>query len=424
MLFNAAKVSGARQTWIYAGIFTAVFGIGPECAAVGIAPPVAGLVPEDGDDFYVFVADQETYDSNLYRLPTSYNVSQIAPNAQRADYVNTASIGGEGQWEIGRQVVDLNLLADENRFAHNNDLNNTSLDGKLLWDWHVGTVFSGQAGADYNRSLASFAETLYLGRDLVSATTYLGNANYQLGPHWSVVGDINQSTYSHDAPGAAYNDFRARSGGVGVVYATDVDDSFEFEYRYLKGIFPQNYLYDGALLNRDYREDTTRLLAKYAFSDKTFVDGYAGYLKREFAQEGVGHFSGDIWRVALHWRATEKTELIASGWHELHAYVVNQSDYFVSRGESLSAVWTASEKLSLSMLVSLEKQGYVATSTSALAFGSRNDKLAAEQINIAYAFKTHLTLNFFVRNEHRTSTDQGFDYGDQLANICIAYKFL
>jgi hypothetical protein len=391
-------------------------------AAIMSPPPPT---PEDGDAFDLYVGDQETYDSNLYRLPSNLGTiaNSVSPNASRVDYINSATLGGDGQWQLGRQTVDLYLRADENRFAHNDSLNNTSGDGKLLWNWLVGSLLSGEVGAEYNRALASFAETLYLGRDLVDTTKYFGSGRFQLGPHWAVFGDIFDTHFTHSAAAAKFNDFRAISGDGGIEYATNVDDVFQLQYGYTSGSYPQDFVFDNALLNRNYHEYTTQFKVKYAVTDKTTINGYAGYLKRDYVEAKVGRFSGDIWRVSVDWRPTDKTDLVATGWHELHAYTVSEADYFVSHGASLSPVWNASEKITFSLVFSLEDQNFIASSTSALLTGSRTDKVTGQQINLLYTPRSNLFLNVFFRNEQRSSPVEEFNYNDKMARGSVTWKF-
>src|SRR5579864_7072670 len=72
-----------------------------------------------------FIADQFTYDDNLYRLPSGFDVSSVAgPAATRADSFNSVSLGGNGRWFSDIQAVSLDFRADENRFIHNDSLDN------------------------------------------------------------------------------------------------------------------------------------------------------------------------------------------------------------------------------------------------------------------------------------------------------------
>ncbi|MGO9993996.1 MAG: hypothetical protein ACLPTF_15970 [Steroidobacteraceae bacterium] len=400
---------------------------GPAGAAIAPAPPT----PEEGTTFDLFVGDQYTYDDNLYRIPANFGtVSLIAPNATRADRINTLVGGGFGQWIFGQQDIDLTLRADNNRFAHNTGLDNTGGDALLNWTWVVGPYFSGQVGGEFNRALASFAETRYLGRDMVDQKEYFGSAKFQVGPHWSIFGGVRGDDITHGAEAAAFNDFRTKSGNVGVQYATGISDTFGLEYRYSDGIYPPNYTFEDLPFNRNFTEDTYRATVNYAITEKFAVDAYAGYMSHTLPSSNIlssavfGDFKGNIWRVTLNWQPTEKTQLLVASWHELHAYLVNASNYFISKGGSISPIWKPTGKVTVGLVLSLEDQSYSNLNTIlASLLAPRYDKVTGEQINVNYLPRDRWSINLFFRHEHRDSNEPQFSYEDRLANISVTYKF-
>ena len=401
---------------------------GPAGAAIAPPPPT----PDEGTTFHLFVGDQYTYDDNLYRIPPSFSpvVSTLTPNATREDRINTLSGGGIGQWFFGRQNIDFSVRADYSRFAHNTALNNTGGDGTLIWNWLVGSHFSGQVGAEFNRALASFAETRFLGRDLVDYKTYFGKATFQVGPHWAIIGGARETDITHGAAAAVYNNFKLRSGNAGMEFSMGVSDSFGLEYQYTRGIYPPNYTFDNLPFDRDFKEDTYRGTIKYAVTEKFNVDAYAGYLKHTLAPQNIlpssifGNFSGDIWRVTLNWLPTEKTQLGFAGWHELHAYLVNATNYFISKGFSVSPTWRPTEKITVDFVASHEDEDFAAIqSVLGLLAPRRFDRVTAEQINVFYVPRDRWTLNLFFRNERRTSNLPDLTYSDRSGNVSFTYKF-
>jgi hypothetical protein len=399
-------------------------------AAAAVAPPPP--TPDEGTTFHLFVGDQFTYDDNLYRIPDNFGsvASVVSPNATRGDSYDTVSGGGTGQWLIGRQVIDLSLRADYSRFVHNTALNNTGGDGSLNWNWLLGPYFSGQVGAEFNRSLASFAETRYLGRDLVDTKTYFGRGTFQLGPHWAIVGGARETDITHGAAIAGYNNFKTRSGNAGLEFTTGVSDSFGAEYQYTRGIYPSNYTFENVPFDRDFKEETYRGTIKYAFTEKFNVDAYGGYLKHTLPSQNIlpvsefGNFSGDIWRVTLNWLPTEKTQLGFAGWRELHAYLANATNYFVSKGFSVSPTWRPTEKITVNFIASREDQDYVGNQTvPGVLAPPPFARVTAEQINVFYVPRERWTLDLFVRNERRSSNEADFTFSDRSGNVSFTYKF-
>jgi hypothetical protein len=392
-------------------------------AGTAITPPPPPT-PDDGDSFNLYVADQINYDSNLFRLPSNFVPGTVALDTPKDDYIDAGTLGGVYQKTLGRQTINLDAHADENHYFRHTDLDNTSLSGKAELEWLATSALTGQLRADYNRQLAQFQETLYYGKDLVSTADYFGSAVYQLGPHWDVSGFIRQTDITHSATAAQYGNLRLRSGDGAVQYTADVDESFQFVYSYTDGNYAQDYIFNGAETNRDYHENSERIEIKYPITGKTLLSGYGGYLQRDFIEASQGRYAGDIWRVNVDWRPTDKSDLVASAWHELHSYSTSEADYFVSKGYSLAPAYTATEKLTFSLLLSLEDQNFIATSESVLLTGPRTDRITGEQINALYTPRANLFLNLFFRHEQRSSNLGQFDYKDELANASITYKFL
>jgi hypothetical protein len=217
-----------------------------------------------------FVADQFTYDDNLYRLPSNFDVTAVAgPLATRADSFNSVTLGGDGRWFSDIQALSFNFRADDNRFIHNDSLDNVSGKGNLEWDWRLGTYWSGQAGVSYFRGLANFANTGYYARDVVQREDYFGNFRFQAGPHWSLYGGfIGADTSQTAVPEQAFN-FNSKAGTAGIEFATSSSNTVDLEYRYTNANFPQEFVLNGTPFNPDYNEETARILVKYVFSAAT-----------------------------------------------------------------------------------------------------------------------------------------------------------
>jgi hypothetical protein len=401
-------------------------------AAVAASPAVAGVgppppVPGDGNTYVLYVGADEGYDGNLYRLPTGTSASTtVFPGATRADHVTTVSAGGDLQRLLGRQLFLLDLHADENRFAHNTALNNTSGYANLLWQWGLGPYLSGTAGASFSRGLVSFGEALFLGRDMLDSTAYFGTARYQAGPHWAVYGGVSDSAVSHSAAAATNGNFHTLGGNAGLEYALDTADTFALEFHYDEGRYPAApavpYTFDGKPFNPDFHDDTLLFVVKHSFSSKTQLTADAGYMKRYYPNTTVGAFSGDVWRVTLTWEPTEKTQVDVAGWRELHAYLNSQSNYFVSQGASIKPTWFPTAKLSLFMRFSYETQDYIPQSTSVSGITNLNSKVATEQATINYSPRSAWTLSLSFRHTTRTANLRSFDYGDDVADFGVVLK--
>ena len=416
----AGAFAKARQATAV-GLFALTLAVFPTFAATGVSP--VPLDPGDGNTYDLYVGAQEQYDDNLYRLPTGDNVvaTLVAPNASRSDRISTASAGGDGQWLVGRQLFDADLRVDESRFARNGTLNNTSGLAKLLWDWEVGPYFSGTAGANYSHGLASFGETLYLGRDFINVKDYFGTARYQMGPHWAIYGGVDDSSVAHSALPAESQDFKTQAAHTGVEYALDTANTFNFDYRFDQGRFHQGQVstLNGSTFDPNFHDSTLLFTATHAFSDKTQVVADVGYLKRYYPNTVIGSFGGYIWRVTANYQPTDKTNIAFAGWHELHAYLVSQSDYYISEGGSVTPTWSPTDKFTVKFVGSYERQAYIPASV--LVLGPITANVRAESLNFSYQPREHWQLTLAYAHSARQSDSPVFRYSDNLASFSILY---
>jgi hypothetical protein len=405
--------------------FAAVF-VDRSVAQIGSIAPVGNIpTPDDPIDYYV--GDEEMYDSNLYRRPnyiTDFS-TLVAPNATREDYINTSFVGFDGLWAPGQQQIALNLRADDNRFAHNDELNNYAGNADLLWIWRLGSFLSGQAGGDYQRSLANFVETLYLGKDIVNSYDAFANGRYQIGPHWAVYGGIREFDSTHSAVAADYNDYESSGGFAGIELATSAEDTVGLEYQYMDGRFDHGlYLLNSLPFDRDFNQNTISILGKYLPSDKTTINATVSYVRRSYTNESVGAFSGNTWALSLVWQLTDKTQITFNAYRQLQAYLSSESDYFIGTGGSIAPTWLASEKLNFKLVASYANQNYIPTSPSVLILGApRHDKISAEQAVISYIPIRALTFSFMYTKQNRDSNQPAFGFDDQQAAVTATFKF-
>ena len=184
---------------------------------------------------------------------------------------------------------------------------------------------------------------------------------------------------------------------------------------------------NGVLFDPDFREDRARVLVRYAISEKTVLDASVGYLKREYPSTAIGNFSGEVWRAALQWQPTPKTQVLFGVWQQLDADLTAQTDYYVDKGASITPEWIASEKITFSAVISRDDLDYVGSSpigtVVAPATQARRDTLTAETANMVYTPIAALTLTVSAAHVTRESNVPQFHYNDLQANLNLVYKF-
>jgi hypothetical protein len=387
---------------------------------------LAAIAAADITGFKFFVGDQFSHDSNVFRLPSdnnTYFIQTVGPNAHRSDDINTASAGVDGQVDLGRQSVALDLRVDDNNYVWNHELNNVGGTGKAVWNWALGSQLGGQIGADFTRSLLGFANTTIYEKDLFDKAEYFGSIRYQVGPRWGIFAGILEADVSLSNPAAKQNDTHTTSGITGADYAVGANTTIGIEYRY------NDATYDHILLNAEapnYHEDVLRFVAQYALTGKLQVEVSGGYLQRKYSDKDAASqgFSGDVWRAGVLWQVSEKTQIIFTAKRDLEAYITEGADYVVDRGENIEPVWLISDKLNLTLTLSADDDDYLSAGALTTSIGARRDKIYAEEVDLNYTPREFLVFKVGFRNEQRDSNQTLFTYKDELANASFTYKFL
>jgi hypothetical protein len=399
---------------------------------LAVAPLEQTTGVERTDHFILSVGDSLTYDNNLYLLPRSITdlstLPGIGSSPDRKDYIDRVNGGMDAEWLLGaRQSFDVDLDADYNRYFRNQNLNYVGSNDRVAWNWGLGDALSGKIGVDYLRLLGGFANTDVFSRDIVNRTDYFGSLRYQLGPRWGIFAGLIGTEYTVSGADATFNNSTSKGVDAGADFTFDVN-RIAFDYRYNDSRAGNAAVLNGIVFDPDFREDRARVLVRYALSEKTIVDASAGYLKREYPSTAIGSFQGEIWRVALQWQPTPKTQLLLGVWQQLSADLTSQTDYFRDRGVSLTPQWVASSKLTFSATISHDDDNYIGSNPVgvipvATLTQARHDKLTGETASMIYTPIRAIVLSVSASHTTRDSNISQFHYNDVQGTVGITYKF-
>jgi hypothetical protein len=387
-----------------------------------LVTPDSLAVPEAGNQLTLSAGDAFSDDDNLYRLPDGIGnlTTLIGRRAARQDHLDTASAGLDAQWTRSGQALGVDARVDENRYAQNTDLDNTSGHAKVVWDWRSGTQWLGEIGADFTQALAGSANSKYFEKDMVDQAEYFGNATLQVDSRWNLTASLRHADHTHSALPRQFEDFHSTTEIAGIQYVSLQQNSFGAEYRHVTGNFTQPLPLDGVNFNQDYREDAARVLAAWQLGGSTRIDASAGYLVRSYPRADRGGYSGAVWRASLQWQAAPKTTLVLNGWRELNAYLDAESDYYVSSGASLVPTWNATERIALLATLSWTDQNYANTNPDLIATVARHDRLSTQQFAVAYTPREWLRVQLGYGNQQRSSNQPQFQYSDRLLSATFS----
>lgn len=283
---------------------------------------------------------------------------------------------------------------------------------------------TGRFGASYDRSVASFTASRLPIKDMLDTLSYFAEASHGVGANWFLLASARHAETTHGAQLREFNHVASDSWKLGIEYAAGPTTQIGVDYRYTEASFPNNSAFTLRSFGDRYEENTASLRLRHNLGNKTSLEGFGGYLQRRYPN-AADNFQGGMWRAALTWEPTVKTQLVWSAWRELTAYVDAESDYFVSRGLALSPIWKATDKLAVSVKLGWEEQNYLAATpvqSAPSSFAARNDRLRYGTLTLLYAPIRSLEFTLAARIEERASNRPLFDYSDEMLSLGARLK--
>jgi hypothetical protein len=384
----------------------------------------AALGADDGERAVtVRLAERLTQEDNLYRLPNGVPPSAMLDgDVSRDDLVSSASIALAGRWQQGDQQLALDATAAANRFADNADLDNTSGRGALEWSWRLGSRWSGQTGGRRERSLAGFANSTSLDKDVLDTTTYHVDLGLELGPRLRAVARAPESTTSPDDDARRRDEGEVEASSVGLEYRSPSNNTVGVEYHGATATFPEHALAPASSSPSDYDERGASVKVRYAATDEVALEGSIGRVERTYDLAPRGDFSGDVWNATLSWSPTESTRISVARYRELKAHLDAESDHFVANGVRVAASWFPVTKLALGVQVDSETQHYIGADVDVLV-DARSDEPLSASLTATYQPRERTTLEIALWQETRDSNRGRFEYEARALSVAAEVKF-
>jgi hypothetical protein len=383
----------------------------------------AGAAEETEPGFTLTVGARETYDENLYRLASNLEPAIVSgPGVARSDYITRLSLGLEQRWQWSRQEVLIDLKANHDMYRYNARLDNDSGAAHVDWLWEAGERWTGEFGGHYTRTLANFANTNFLGVDLVDNKAASWKLAFRLGAQWSLRASGRLAGTEHSSPQRSFDDSGNDSASVGLQFTTDSGNEFALSYRDTQGTFDSMGSLNGQAFDRDFDENSGSLRMHYVWSEKTVLDVSVGHLEREYSNAALagdprGSFSGGVWDAALQWEPSIKVRIEFGGWRKLRAYLDAESDYFVANGASASLSWHPTDRFAAALEAEYETQDYLGSIANPVAPERRRDVVLSETLTFSYRALRKLYFDLTGRAEDRDSNRSSLQYDTELASL-------
>lgn len=364
--------------------------------------------------FIPYGSAELSYDSNVYRVPSTDTAPVIGGRRARSDSIERYRIGADVIYQLSQQKF---YGTFEGRYFDYNQINILDHAEYLFsagYDWVVGSRLSGVLDFRQERRLASFADRDTAQLLIETERSGGGRGGYLLTPDVRLEGGFKIRDLHSPLPG--FPDFSLSENAVTAAakYVGIARLSAGVAFEYLNGD------YSGIPNTSSFNQETGDVTADYVVSDLSAFNLQLGYTQRQDPSQG-GNTSGFTGSLAYARQITGKTSANVRVFRRVSSYISGNSTV-LETGASGSVTWEATRKITV--VASYE---YTDGSFNGVPTGSpdagRHDRYQSGTLNVNYSPLRWLLLRPYGQYQTRTSNQNNASYNDAVFGVEVQVRF-
>ena len=361
--------------------------------------------------FHPYLAVGYFHDDNLFRIAED----RPAFDGQRGDSARYATGGLYFDKMMSRQKIYLQGKLTKVKFSHFKQLDYDGKDLLGLWDWQLGNVFSGSAGASYEQTLAPYIDFRSNERNLRKHKRQHADGAWKLHPSWQVRAGAARDKYNYELAAQRFNNRTEDMAEAGFDYTPRSGSTAGLVLRRIKGKYSNKRMLGGAPLNDDFTQDELKARVNWKVTGITSIQVLAGYAKRKHAVLGPRNAKGLNGRVSASLNPRKKLRVNAAAWREFAPIESNLVTYSLNRGASVGASWDATAKLRVDAALSKERRNYdgrllanappdIRDRITTASLGATWQARPSMQVNTSYAHQRRKGADFLGNGSFKANT--------------------
>lgn len=385
--------------------------------ATCLCPRAALADAGDAINFAAGVSQQR--DSNVFRLADGINPQPLVGNSARADSITTGTLGVSLAKAYSLQQFEAGLDRVSSRHDTHTHLNNDADNARAAWHWQATPDLTGNLTLNRTQALVGFGDyTNYSGQNMRTTTATRIDADWNAfrnGWHLRAGAERYQTRDSRlflqDQGGHIVN----ADLGVRLVFASA--NWIEFSTQGGEGRYPGRSL--DVANQHDTGFSTRRSEARaHWVGGKSILEGSLGHASRHYDHFASRNYRGTVGSVKWAWTPSAALALIASWKHDFSPYVDASSSYYLQDTISISTVWQAAAKVTLSLKLDQTRRDFRGAVTP-LPFTARRDRNDAIQVSAEWTPLRTVTLGAHYIDNKRDSTLPDGDYAARIAGLSL-----
>jgi exopolysaccharide biosynthesis operon protein EpsL len=333
------------------------------------------------------------HDSNVLRVPSVSN--------PQSDNVLIAGVGLKFDRRIGLQRLRADVAADKYKYQDNSNLDYTTINYSLAWDWAVTSALHGVLSAERRQFRDVTTDPLFatnlVGRRTERVETFEGI--YEFGGGLRALAGASHSEASSTQPRSYDASPDVKYVHVGVGYEFPSGTSLTARLKRGDGEYTDPSFGAAGV---EFRDREAELAVKWPVTGRTSLEARIAHLKREHSAAPQLDFDGVVGNATVRWDITGKTQLQAGYIRDLSGSGLPTGGHVTSQRWFVAPVWKATAKTSFNARYDHIRREWNDIPAATFSFG-REETIQAASIGVDWEALRRLTVSAYARNERMKS---------------------
>jgi exopolysaccharide biosynthesis operon protein EpsL len=388
--------------------------------ALAFAPIAPNAFALGSDTVFINGNAGVIYDSNVFKLSSSYTdeqVQSLTQHSEKDDTIFTIGAGLTADVPYSRQRFQANLQVNDYQYSRFSYLDYLGGSGRGAWLWQVGDDWSGDLGATVSRSLQRYAYTQTTQKNVIDTISYFFDPKYRIAPNWELQGGASYTTIRNSLELADINDTNNATFYGATRYITPSGNSVGLKLATSAVRLP-NVSLDSSIDNA-YREYRLSTEFDWAFSGASKIDGSWGYVERKHENLSDRDFSGWTGSAGWTWNPTAKSTVRMSLVRNIGGIEDVAVTYARTYIFTITPTYQLTSKVSLNGTLQHQDVRFLGSQNTGVtnSFTDRHDRLNVAGVGANYQATRTLQFGLNYTWSHRNSSVQFGDYNDNVVSL-------
>jgi len=358
------------------------------------------------DNLEVYVQENITYDSNVFRLSDNIESGGVIGDSKRSDEIFTTTLGFNFSAPVSLQQFKVAAAYHDQRYRHFTDINYHGHSISAAWLWAVTPHLTGNLSYQEEKILNSFANIQLRRPDLVTSRLAQATAAWMMTPSWRLHGDTTAGRVEHSDI-RELQDLENATAEVGLSYVTAQENRIGVAIRGEKGRSPNEVLLFGLPFDNAYTQSGVGIQGRWVATGHSRFDGRVDYIRRRYEQVTQRNYSGPTFRATYTWTPTGKITVATTAQRDIAPLEDITTTFVLVTGITIRPDWQITDKVSLRGNFAYAKWDYRGDPQLGLDF---EHKVSNAGVSVLWRPFTRWSFGAGVAREVRTSTLPTGDY--------------